>query len=194
MAFGTLLSVIAVTGNVAAAESSQWFNWTKLSNPREIIDVDGYRLATAGDVLIALPMDGNRPEATLTGDDAGHRPVRVLAYPEAAWQEANVGEAGTTISFVGAALMSYGEQVLCPGGKLDGRATDTAFSLQYVNGSVDVVYLPPLPEPITGGCGKSGSACQVRNLPGGGGRGATSVVPSDSGTNTSVRLGRKCAA
>ena len=153
MAFGTLLSVIAVTGNVAAAESSQWFNWTKLSNPREIIDVDGYRLATAGDVLIAVPVDGNRPEATLSGDDAGPRTVRVLAYPEAAWQEANVGEAGTTISFVGAALMSYGEQVLCLGGELDGRATDTAVSLQYVNGRFDVVHLPPLPEPITGGCG-----------------------------------------
>lgn len=161
----------APAANVAASKIPALFRWTEIPGPSQILGSTPFRLAVAGDALIAIPAPGQgsstqaRPaqgsstqESSTQGSPVSELPLAVRPRLEGQWREATMAESSGWPAFreaaaSGAALISADVQLLCLGGERDGRPVSDVFSVRLAGGALSLTRLPPLPQPAAGGAG-----------------------------------------
>jgi SSS family transporter len=128
---------------VVAAEPSTLFRWEQLPRPPAMVDEERFRLAVAGDALIAIPLN------PAVGS------IAILPEPHGVWRTAALaGDADWKAVRIacghGAVVVADDDRLICFGGS---PRSDATFSIRFDEGVLRGDQLPSLPEPVVHGCG-----------------------------------------
>lgn len=130
---------------------NKFFSW---SQAKPVPDGDGlagsYAGVSNGVLLVAGGANfpgGGRPWSG--GIKAWHDKVFVLESPDGRWKEA--GRLPRPMGY--GVSLSYGDGVVCLGGGDSAKGYSDVFLLKYVDGKVETVTLPSMPEPVINACG-----------------------------------------